>query len=133
MNRLRGHIEALEVSNKLTLVHIDLNQEVSLLAIVIETPATASYLEVGRNVGLLFKDTAVVLARSGDLPLSLGNRIPGRITSLQSGQLLSLVRMESPVGPLQAVISTAAIGELGLSEGDPVWALINLNEIMLAE
>lgn len=133
MNRLSGHIKALEVSNQLTLVHITVSDAVSLQAIVIETPATASYLEVGRKIGLIFKETAVVLARAGDLPVSLRNRIEGRITSLETGQLLSMVRMESPVGILQAVISTAAVRELGLSEGDVVWAMIKLNEIMLAE
>ena len=60
MNRLSGHISAIEISGSMSLVTIDIGQEIQLKSIIIETPETASYLVIGNEVLAIFKETEVI-------------------------------------------------------------------------
>ena len=131
MNTLSGTIESINVDGQLSLVHI-LVGTVRLTAVVIDTPQTAPYLQLGHAVQVLFKESEVVMGRSEELPVSLQNRFSGTVASIRSGGLLSKVRLDTPVGPIVSVITNKAVEQLGLREGMPATALIKTNEIMLA-
>lgn len=133
MNRFRGHIGAIEVSGGLSLVTVAITDKLQLKAIVIETPETARYLKHGQPVEVLFKETEVVVAGPGEHRISLQNRIPGVITEIEKGQLLSRLRIDTEVGELRAVISSNAVSQLGLRPSASVIAMIKLNETMLSE
>jgi len=65
--------------------------------------------------------------------LSARNRVRAKITTIQKGDIVSMVKMRAmdPV-KLTSIISNEAIEDLGLHEGDEVQAIIKSTEVMLA-
>ena len=132
MNSFEGHIATIEVSGNMSLVTVAVNKKQTLKAIVIETPETASYLKNGSPVHVLFKETEVVLGSTKNHEISLQNRIPGTINHIEQGLLLSKLEIQTKVGIIRSIISTAAVLQLGLKKGKEVIAMIKLNELMLS-
>lgn len=133
MNTLKGHIRTIEVSGGLSVVSVVVGEQITLKAIVIETPETAAYLKTGGTIKLMFKETEVVIGTPDDHKISLQNRIYGRINKIHIGQLLCRLDLDTPVGQIGSIISTQAVKDLGLKENSPVCAMVKLNEMMLSE
>jgi len=132
MNALKGEISAIEVHGKLSLVSINLGVT-TFKSIVIETPDTAGYLQEGKSITVLFKETEVVIGRQGKQQISLQNRLDCEITSLEKGELLSKLRLQRQDLEITSVITTNAVNHLNLSEGSQVTAMVKTNEVMLSE
>jgi molybdopterin-binding protein len=115
----------------MSLVTLQVADDLILKAIVIETPESADYLVVGRKLGVLFKDTEVVIGTGEWHTISLQNRIPGRISVIEHGRLLSRIHVKTGVGVIQSVISSNSVERLGLKVSTEVTAMIKLNEMML--
>lgn len=133
MNRLQGKVEDVRVSGHLSQVTVLLPGGTRLRAIVIDTPETASYLSGRGAVGVLFKETEVLLAASDGAAISVENFLKGRIEYIVAGELLCRVGLESDEGPITAVVAADSLKRLGLKEGGEVMALIPMNTIMLTE
>ena len=132
MNKYHGNIVKIESGGALSIVAVALSGGVEIAAIVIETPESASYLEEGGPISVLFKETEVILSTGKVEQVGIKNRIPGEVRLLETGTLLSKVAMETPLGELEAIIATSEVRSLGLAEGDRVTALIKINEVMLS-
>jgi molybdate transport system regulatory protein len=132
MNSYSGYIEQLETSEDLTLVTIRVGEKVVFKSIIIDTPKTVNYLELGHKIDVVFKETEVVISTEPNPPISLQNKIDGKITSLLAGDLLSRLVIATDIGPVVAIISSNAIKSLNLKIGMSVTTLIKLNEITLA-
>lgn len=133
MNILTGKIESVRVCENLSLVKVNASG-IILSAIVIDTPRTAPYLQTGNTVHTIFKETEVIIGKGGlTFPVSLRNRIPGRIVFLEKGELLSKLVLETAVGEVVSVITSHAVEELSLAEGVEVVAMVKTNEMMLSE
>lgn len=132
MNKLEGHIDAIETSGALSLVSVVLAGGLVLKAIVIDTPATAPYLQLGATVNITFKETEVVLGTTVHHKISLQNRINGTIVHLEKGSLLSRIRIQTEAGEICSVVSSKAVEQLQFREKMKVCAMIKLNETMLA-
>jgi molybdopterin-binding protein len=133
MNRLNGKIEEIQVSGHLSQVTVSLAGGHLVQAVVIETPETAAYLSMGGQIGVLFKETEVILSLGEGCLTSLENKLPARVEHLEAGALLSRVVLHCAAGPLTAVIATRAAKRLALMQGQEVHALIPSSEIMLTE
>jgi len=132
MNILTGQITALEVNGNLTLVTAKVDNVV-FKSIVIETPQSASYLEVGREIKLLFKETEVIIASGTISNISLQNRITGSVSQIEKGTLLSRLTVRTPVGDIVSIITTKSVEQLKIIKGAKVTAMIKTNEITLSE
>lgn len=132
MNSFEGTITDIEVSGSLSLVTLRVNDDISLKAIVIETPDTVDYLTEGNIINVIFKETEVMIALERNLAISLQNRIDGTIEEIEKGELISKVALRTSAGPVVSVISTHAIDQLALKPGMTVTAMIKLNEMMLS-
>lgn len=132
MNNLRGQITKIEVSGNLSIVSVAIDKQISLKAIVIETPETATYLQNGATISMLFKETEVVIGIGVQDAISLQNKIPGIIKHIEKGKLLSKLILTSSVGEITSIISTNAVLQLGLKEQMKATAMIKLNEVMLS-
>ncbi len=122
----------IETSGTLSMVTVGLSAGLEITAVVIETPESASYLRLGNTVSVLFKETEVVLATGPAGQIGIQNRFPGSVLSVEAGELLSKVSLQTPAGDLQAVLATAELDSLGLAAGDAVTILIKINEVMLS-
>jgi len=66
--------------------------------------------------------------------LSVRNRLRVRITKIQKGDVTASIKMkvEAPA-TLTSIISTEAVNDLGLKEGDDAIALVKSTEVILAK
>ena len=132
MNRLVGHIINLEVEGSITLVTLALTGDMQMKTIVIDTPETASYLELDLEVNVLFKETEVVIGTQNTTEVSLQNKLPCTVKDVEKGALLSSVVMDSPAGEIRSIISSQAVRDLRIVRGSKLVAMIKLNEVMLS-
>lgn len=132
MNVLQGNIEAITVKGSLSLVYIRVG-EIKLSSIVIDTPKTVNYLSTGHPVNVIFKETEVIIGEGTDHKVSLQNKLAGKVLSIDRGDLLARVKMETTAGIITSVITTNAVNQLHLEIGSVVTAMIKTNEIMLSE
>ena len=132
MNRLFGTVAELETEGEITRVVIDASGT-RLTSLVLETADSAAYLTPGNPVTVLFKESEVSLAIGPEPLISIRNRLPCEVASLDAGRILAHVELRYRETRLHSLISTQAARELGLRPGLPVYALIKATEIGLAE
>ena len=131
MNSFNGNIKTIQVNGNLSLVLVEVTPKLQLKAIVIDTSETAAYLQSEAPVAVLFKETEVIIATAEVPQISLQNRIPASIVSIEKGALLTKLKLQSDASVLIAIISTDSASHLELQEGKKVIAMIKLNEVML--
>jgi molybdopterin-binding protein len=131
MNKYQGHIVKVESSGALSMISVALSDGVEVSAIVIETPESASYLKEGGPISVLFKETEVILSNGNVAQIGIKNRVPGEVQKIEADVLLSKVTLQTPMGELEVIIASTELKSLGLLPGDPVTALIKINEVML--
>jgi len=133
MNSFSGSIVNIQTSGSISIVGVRVGGDADFFSVVIDTPETAPYLVVGRQVQLLFKETEVVLAtETGAINISIENKILGTILAIERGVLLSRVVLSTQLGEVVALLSEKSVAQLGLKEAMEVAILIKLNEIILA-
>ena len=131
MNNFEGFIKTVHVNGNLSIVDIEVTSDILMKAIILDTPETASYLKSNSKVSILFKETEVIIGLGDQSGISLQNKIPAIITSLEIGNLLCKLDLKSDAGIFTAIISAAAAVALNLKVEDEVTAMIKLNEVML--
>jgi len=132
MNTFSGYISDIKVNQSLSMVSIRINEHIELKTILVETPETASYLQNGNIVNVLFKETEVIISKE-DIPfISVQNKIEATIKKIKKGALLSKVVLTTEIGDIAAILTTEAIDKMSLKENLVVIAMIKVNEIMLS-
>jgi len=130
LNRLKGQIAAIDSNSHMSLVDVAVGNDI-FTATLLETPESAEYLRVGNDVTLRFKETEVSLAKNLSGLISLRNRFPATIRSIDRGDILSVVALDYAGKALASVITTRGVDRLQLAVGDAVEALVKANEIAL--
>ena len=130
MNFYEGEIERIESSDDISLIRV--NTAVGIFtSIVLDSPASAQYLAVGKKVTVQFKETEVILALPGQWIISVRNRITGIVKAISLGKILAQVTLNCEGKDLVSLITSVAAQEMQLKEGYPVVALIKTNEVSL--
>jgi molybdate transport system regulatory protein len=132
MNQLTAIIKRIETEENISLVAVEADS-MSFTTLVIDTPATAGYLREGNEVMMVFKETAMSIAKNLSGSLSIRNRFPGTITSVKSGKVLTAISLLCKGNPLTSVITTHAANDLALAVGDTVEGLVKTNDISLMQ
>ena len=132
MNRLKGKIELINSHDELLLIELNV-QETKMKAIIIGKPNDYSYLEIGNEIAILFKETEVTISIDKDLNISTPNKLTCIVDSIKKGQLLSQVNLNFYGVTLSSIITTSSVENLNLKHSDIVTALIKTNEIILSE
>jgi molybdate transport system regulatory protein len=127
MNVLQGKIKEILTEGTLCLVYLQVGSHVITTVVLGE----AEHYAEGDLVAAVFKETEVSVALPGPLTISLQNRIPGKVSSIKSGKLLSEIDIRTEVGNITSIITSRAVMQLELKEGKQVQAVIKTNEIML--
>lgn len=115
----------------MSLVDLAVGNDV-LSATLLETPEQVDYLQVGKQVILLFKETEVSLAKNLTGLISLRNRLQAKVKHIERGEILSAVTLDYQSYSLVSVITTRGMDRLQLEVGDQVDALIKANEVVLS-
>ena len=130
MNKLTGKINLIESSPLMSMVDIDVEGDV-FSSIVLETPASAPYLQKGNTVTLLFKETEVSIGKNLSGMISLRNRFKSTIKRLEKSDILTKVFLNYRSKEIVSIISTRSAQKLGLIDGDQVEWLVKTNEVSL--
>ena len=131
MNTLKGEIASVTVNGSLSLVKVKVG-ETRLSAIVIDTPETATHLQPGNDINLIFKETEVIVGKGTDHAISLQNKMTGKVISIESGELLSKLTLDTVAGEITSIITTNAVTQLQLQPDTAVTAMVKTNEMMLS-
>lgn len=131
MNKLNGKISSVKSDDHMSIIEIDVLGD-RFKTIIIETSSTVNFLNHGTPVNLLFKETEVGLAKDLSGHISLQNKINCTVKAVKKGRLLSSISLNYKGTGISSVITSAAVEQLDLREGDIVSALIKTNEIILA-
>lgn len=132
MNKLKGKIKDLTVEGNISLVELEL-ENTSITVIVIETPSSAPYLAIGREINIRFKETEVILARPPIGSISIPNQLTAKIVQIQKGVLLSKLELRLENDTFSAIITTSSLADMELEKGESIIALIKVTEIMLSQ
>ena len=132
MNRLKGKIEGINSHDELLLIELNV-QQTKMKAIIIGKPSDDSYLEIGNEIAILFKETEVIISNDKTLNISTQNKLICTIDSIAKGHLLSQVNLNFNGVTLSSIITTSSVENLNLKHLDTVTALIKTNEIILSE
>lgn len=130
MNRLPGHIHALDVHGSIALVDVDVGNH-RFTATLIGASEEVSGWTPGMPVTLLFKETEVSLAKNLSGMISMRNRLPCTVTDIERGKLLTRVMLDFAGRRLESVITTRSSHALDLKTGDTVEGLVKANEMTL--
>jgi molybdopterin-binding protein len=131
MNKLPGTIVAVESNRHMSLVDV-LAEGDTFTATLLETPEHSPQLRVGQPVILMFKETEVSLAKDLAGQISLRNRFPVMVQSIERGDIMSAVGLNYREHSLMSVITTRAVERLQLAVGDRIEALVKANEMVLS-
>lgn len=130
MNRLSGHIEHIESAGSIALVEVGVHGY-RFTAMLAGASGELTRWTPGMPVTLLFKETEVALGKELSGLLSMRNRTPALVTSIERGQLLSKVTLDFHGTAIISIITTRASDALNLTIGDSVEGLVKATEITL--
>ncbi|PZX93902.1 tobe domain protein [Flavobacterium aquariorum] len=131
MNTLNGNITSIQSYEGISLVKVKSNDTI-FTSIVLDTPETASYLETGHSVKIIFKETEVIISKDFSPNISIQNRLQCTIESIKKGVLLSQISLNFGETVIESIITTNACEQLQLEKKDAVMALIKTNEVSLS-
>lgn len=130
MNRITAIIANTQSSGSITMVDLVVG-DCQLSALLVEASELPAWLCKGNVVTVVFKETEVSIAKDFTGKISMRNQIECNIKSIERGQLMSIITMESKHFDVQSAITTRSVDQLQLEVGDRVTALIKANELSL--
>ena len=130
MNKLKGTIVGVQSSPEISMVEVDVSGDV-FSAIVLENPASATYLKIGSKVEIVFKETEVSIAKNLSGLISIRNRFEATIKRVEKHEILTTIVLVYKMGEISSIISTKSVKRLDLKEGDQIEWLVKTNEVSL--
>jgi len=130
MNKLPAIITAIQQSGTILLVDAEVEGQ-GFSALLIESINRPDWLEVGKAVDLVFKETEVSLAKELQGKISMRNRMKCKVLKVDKGELLSMITLQFNNFTIVSAITTRSVNSLQLTIGDEVDALVKANEVSL--
>ncbi len=132
MNKLYGKISKIISHEGISLVNIETDQAV-LGTVLIDTPESCTYLEIGKKITVAFKETEVAIGLKNIGTISMANQIPCKIEKITEGKILSKISLTCKGAKISSIITSNSSKRLNLNNGLEVIALVKANEISLLE
>lgn len=130
MNTLTGYIAAIEAHGSIAIVDVAV-ASLHFTATLLGSAEQLAAWEIGQAVRLLFKETEVALAKNLSGQISMRNKMPGIITKLEIGQVLTRVVLDMQGIQISSVITSRSARSLQIALGDVVEGLVKSNEMSL--
>lgn len=132
MNQIEGEISGIQSSEHMSLVLVDLGNGIEFHSILLDTAESAQYLQIGKKVNILFKETELVLSKEEKINISMENKILGTITEINKGEILTRVKLNTVIGDLIALVSSISSNNMSLKVNDQVLTMVKFNEVILS-
>tara|TARA_B100000586_G_C20103963_1_gene426335 strand:- start:1872 stop:2273 length:402 start_codon:yes stop_codon:yes gene_type:complete len=133
LNKLSGKIKQIKNSEYLSEVTIALENNAIFNVFLVETPQTASYLQLEQKINLLFKETEVIISKNLTPDISIQNQLKAEIIEIKPGKILSEIILKSHVGEIKSLLGSTLLQQMNFAESQEVLILVKANEIMLSE
>jgi molybdate transport system regulatory protein len=130
MNKLPATITAIQQSGTILLVDAEVEGQ-GFSALLIESITRPEWLETGKEVNLVFKETEVSLAKELQGKISMRNRMKCVVLKVDKGELLSVITLQFRNFTIASAITTRSVDNLQIEIGDEVEALVKANEVSL--
>jgi len=133
-NQIRGTVTGVVTGAVMAEVTIAVGGE-QIVAVITRHSAERLGLADGDDVTVLIKATEVMLAKGSEGldRLTTRNQIPGKVTNVQTGNVMAEVTIDAKGTELVAAVTKGSVERLGLAAGDDVVALIKATEVMIAK
>ncbi|MGW8375935.1 TOBE domain-containing protein [Streptomyces sp. ODS28] len=131
-NQLPGTVTGVRSGAVMATVLVRLSGGQQITAAITLESARDLGLAEGSSVRVLVKSTEVSLATGAVEGLSIRNRLPGTVASVDTGGAMAAVRVSVDGGELTSAVTRDAVADLGLAAGTPVTALLKSTEVALA-
>jgi len=132
-NQLTGTIEKIITGMVNTRLYLQLKSGNKLISVITNNAVTALGLKEGDEVTAIFKSTSVLLG-IGKMQISAENCLEGIVEAVHVGKVnAEVVTRVGKVDRIVAVLTTDAVGHLGLEVGSKVSALIKSADIMIGK
>lgn len=128
MNTLKGNIVAIQKSDSLMLVFMDVEGQLFNSLLLENTSENA--LSIGMDVLLIFKETEVTLATTESI-VSEKNSLVSKITHIENGKLLANITLDFFGNNINAIITQGALHGLRCKIGDEFRWIVKASEITL--
>ncbi len=131
MNRFNGFIEEIESENYISIVKVRTGNTF-LYVLILETPETASFLQIGRQIHLIFNETEVEVIKDYSSKFnSLLNVLDAIVEDYEAGKILSKVIFDCGESKVISVIPRKSFDALNIFKGDKVKLIIRPTDISI--
>jgi molybdate transport system regulatory protein len=128
MNKIKVKVINSYTQDGVTLV--DLNYHWDLFTVLLISEKDSSFISVGEELFILFKETEVALSKKR-LEQSIRNNLNTHVLSVERGDILSRINLDYRGNLIQSLITTRALEDMEIQEGDNLFALIKANDISI--
>jgi len=132
-NRFDATVESVTAGPAMTVVRARLSGGLEVTAAITSDAANDLNLDSGSQVHVLIKSTEVSVAVDPVGRVSIRNRIPGTVQSVDHGAAMTVVKIDlDEGGVLTSAITSESAADLGLAAGMPVTALVKSTDVSIA-
>jgi molybdate transport system regulatory protein len=131
-NQIKGRVTDIQTGKAMAFVTIQAG-EMQLASLITTDAVHELKLKQNDQVTAIVKASDVMLAKGALSQLSGRNRLAGQVDSVHQDEAMSFVTVIIGRERLGAAISTQAVTEMGLKQGDQVIAIIKATGVMLAK
>jgi len=133
MNEFSARIRHVQQQDSLAFIELDVvNGGDVCCCMVILSDLEAEEYYPGREVTMVFKESAVAIAKGPIPEISVRNRFGGTISKIKAGKILTQVFVDCNGNEISAFIPACSAREMRLREGDAVMALVKAGEVGLS-
>lgn len=129
MNYIKASVTSIDSFDGITIVGFRAGSEIlTMMSLELERS-----LQVDSEVMLAIKATTVSLAKEKSTLLSISNQLPVQISSIDTGELLSSVKLSFEGNFIESIITKNSAQRMGLKPEDEIVALIKASDLAIAE
>ncbi len=131
MNKFNGFIEEIESDNYISIVKVRTGNNF-LYVLILETPETASYLQIGKQIHLIFNETEVEVIKDYSSKFnSLLNILDAIVEDFEKGKILAKVTFLCGEYKVISVMPQKSFDALNIFKGDKVKLIIRPTDISI--
>ena len=133
MNRLKGEIYDVQISEGISLVDIRIDDD-EFSSLIINSESTDEYISVGNEVNMLFKETEISVKSFHERHnKKRQNKIVTEVEAVNKGDILSELKFRYKGNLITAIILTRLFEELELKIGEKAILILRTQEILLSK
>ncbi|CAN5385824.1 TOBE domain-containing protein [soil metagenome] len=130
MNILQGTISAVKTDGSLSLVKVKAKNNI-ITSLSIDTPQHSDFLQVGKEVNIVFRETEVILAKQLQGLISVQNKLDCIVAHIEKGELLCKITLDFQGTNIISIITRNAFDQLLITEKENISALIKSTEVSI--